>query len=94
MHHIIATITKQNGKQKPGKGFSVNELKEAGLTRQDARQIGFPVDGKRKSTHAGNVETIKAHAESHKEEAKAKAAASPAVKTEATEKKPKKKAKS
>jgi large subunit ribosomal protein L13e len=94
MHHIKAVIKMHNGKKKASKGFSPNELKEAGLTRQEARHIGFPVDGKRKSTHKENVETIKAHAESHKEEDKAKAAAAPAVEAKATEKKPKKKAKS
>jgi len=74
MHHIKATITKQNGKQKVGKGFSLNELKAAGVSKQLARQIGLPIDVKRKSSHDENVTTIKAHAEKAKAQAKPKAA--------------------
>ena len=92
MHHIKPTITKQNGKQKPGKGFSLNELKNAGVNKQQARQIGLPVDVKRKSAHDENVETIKAHAQKAKEQAQAKAEAKP--QPQKTEAKPKKKAKS
>ncbi|MCL4430545.1 MAG: ribosomal protein L13e [Chloroflexi bacterium] len=62
MHHIKPTITKQNGKQSAGKkGFSPNELKEAGITKQQAKQLGIRVDVKRKSTHQANVDCIKAH---------------------------------
>mgnify|MGYP001268946610 CR=1 FL=1 len=86
MHHIKPTITKQNGKQKPGKGFSPNELKQAGVTKQQAKQIGLPIDIKRKSTHEENVETIKAHAQQAKTEAKPKPQTAP--------EQPKKKAKS
>ena len=61
MHHIKPTITKQNGKQKPGKGFSINELKAAGISKQQAKQAKLPVDPRRKSQHDENVEAIKAH---------------------------------
>jgi ribosomal protein L13E len=61
MHHIKAIITKHDGKTKLSKGFSPSELKEAGLTMQDAKQIGIPMDIKRKSRHDVNVETLKAH---------------------------------
>ena len=90
MHHMKAVITKQNGKQSIGKGFSLNELKEAGLNRQDAKKIGIPLDIKRKSLHDENVACIKAHAEKVKTEAAAK----PKPKTQVAETKPKKKAKS
>jgi ribosomal protein L13E len=63
MHHIKATIIKQNKKQSTGQGFSPNELKKAGVNRQQAKQIGLRVDVKRKSTHKENVECIKAHAQ-------------------------------
>jgi ribosomal protein L13E len=62
MHHLKIIITKQNGKQSVGKGFSPNELKEAGVNKQQAKQIGLRVDVKRKSTHQENVACIKAHA--------------------------------
>jgi ribosomal protein L13E len=62
MHHLKIVITKQNGKQSIGQGFSPNELKEAGVNIQQAKQIGLRVDVKRKSTHKENVDCIKAHA--------------------------------
>lgn len=62
MHHIKPNIIKQNGKQKPGKGFSLNEIKQAGISRQKAKQMGLPVDRRRKSAHVDNVENIRAHA--------------------------------
>jgi ribosomal protein L13E len=88
MHHIKAVITKHNKKRSTGRGFSPTELKNAGVNMQQARQIGLPVDVKRKSAHDENVSTIKAHAE----KAKAEAAAKP--KPAKPEPKPKKKAKS
>ena len=62
MHHLKIIVTKQNGKKSVGKGFSPNELKEAGVNKQQAKQIGLRVDVKRKSTHQENVDCIKAHA--------------------------------
>ena len=88
MHHIKPTITKQNGKQSIGKGFSRTELEKAGVNKQQAKQIGLPVDPKRKSAHDENIQTIKAHAQKAKEQAEAK------PKPAKTEPKPKKKAKS
>ena len=88
MHHIKAIITKQNGKLSLGRGFSPTELKRAGLTKQDAKKIGIPLDIKRKSAHDENVACLKAHAEKAKAEAKSK------PKTLKIEHQPKKKAKS
>jgi large subunit ribosomal protein L13e len=73
MHHLKIVITKQNGRQSVGQGFSPNELKEADVNKQQAKQIGLRVDVKRKSTHQENVDCIKAHAK----QAKAKAEAAP-----------------
>ena len=86
MHHIKPTITKQNGKQSIGKGFSRTELEKAGVNKQQAKQMGLPVDFKRNSSHDENVQTIKAHAQKAQAEAQPKPAK--------TEPKPKKKAKS
>ena len=66
MHHIKALITKHSGKTKPSKGFSPSELREAGLTMQDAKQIGIPMDIKRKSRHDENVATLKKHTQERK----------------------------
>jgi ribosomal protein L13E len=66
MHHIKPTITSQRGKKKTGKGFSPNELKAAGISKQQAKQAGLPVDERRKSEHEENVAAIKAHAKKAK----------------------------
>ena len=63
MHHIKPFITCQTGKRRLGKGFSPDEIKEAGITVQEARKIGMPVDFKRKTSHEENIETLKAQVE-------------------------------
>lgn len=88
MHHIKAVIIRHNKKQNIGKGFSPTELQKAGVNKQQAKQIGLPVDVKRKSAHDENIATIKTQAEKSKAETKPKTS-----KTE-PEEKPKKKAKS
>jgi large subunit ribosomal protein L13e len=45
----------------------MGELKEAGLNAGEAKRIGLPVDARRKSTHAENVEILKEWAASAKE---------------------------
>jgi ribosomal protein L13E len=72
MHHIKAVITKQNGKQSTGRGFSPSELAKAGVNKQQAKQMGIPVDVKRKSAHDENIATLKAHAQKAQAEAKPK----------------------
>ena len=69
MHHIRAVITKRNGKETFGKGFSPTELEKAGLNKEQAKKIGIHLDIKRKSFHDENVATLKAHAEKAKTEA-------------------------
>jgi large subunit ribosomal protein L13e len=91
MRQIKVVITKHNKKQNIGRGFSPTELEKAGVNKQQAKQIGLPVDVKRKSVHDQNIATIKEHAE----KAKAQAATKPKPqKPQKTKPKPKKKAKS
>ena len=85
MHHLKIIITKQNGKKSVGQGFSPNELKEAGVNKQQAKQMGFRVDVKRKSTHKENVDCIKSHVQQIK--TKAESMPKPAKPTFATRKK-------
>jgi large subunit ribosomal protein L13e len=66
IHHVKPTVTNQKSKQKQGKGFSINELKAAGVSKQQAHQAGLPVDVRRKSQHDQNVQAIKAHAKKPK----------------------------
>jgi large subunit ribosomal protein L13e len=61
MHHIKPLIINQNGKLKRGKGFSINEIKDAGITLQQAQRMLLPIDCRRKSSHEENVATIKEH---------------------------------
>lgn len=62
MHHIKPTVENSNGTQKLGRGFSPGEIKQAGITKQKAWQLGLPVDERRRSVHEENVKNIKAHA--------------------------------
>lgn len=61
MHHIKAMILKQDETQRKGRGFSSSELKKAGVNKLQARQLGLPIDYRRKTVHDENVETIKSH---------------------------------
>jgi len=42
-----------------GRGFSLGELREAGLTPEKARKLGIYVDKRRKTVHPWNVEALK-----------------------------------
>ncbi len=42
-----------------GKGFSLGELREAGITVEAARGLGIPVDRRRKSVWEWNVEELR-----------------------------------
>jgi ribosomal protein L13E len=68
MHHIKPAITKQNGHQRQGKGFSPDEVKQAGLTFANAKTLGIPVDFKRKTAHEENTAAIKSHWAKHQAE--------------------------
>lgn len=66
MHHVKPTVIRPRGKSKLGKGFSPNELNAAGISKQQARKAGLPVDMRRKTSHEENVEAIKAHSKKPK----------------------------
>jgi len=42
-----------------GRGFSLNELKEAGITVEAARRLGIPVDKRRRSCREENVKALR-----------------------------------
>ena len=81
MHHIKPRINKKDGKQRSGRGFSLEELGKAGLTTPEAKKLEIPVDKRRTTVHDWNVEVLKAYAE--KEKAKAKPKTKPQTKKKA-----------
>ena len=72
MHHIKPKIHRIDGKERDGRGFSLEELKKAGLNRAEAKKLEIPVDERRKTAHDQNVKAIKAHMEKKKAKAKPK----------------------
>lgn len=42
-----------------GRGFSLNELREAGMLIEVAKRLGLPIDRRRRSVREENVEALK-----------------------------------
>ena len=59
MVRMISPIVKWSARVKTGKGFSINEVKEAGVNVGEARHLGVPVDQRRSTSYPENVETLK-----------------------------------
>lgn len=49
----------KDARPRRGRGFSLGETKQAGLTVKDARDIGLLVDKRRKTVYVENVEALK-----------------------------------
>lgn len=47
------------GKKRKGKGFSLEELKLAGISVKEAKKLKIYIDKRRKSVHEENVEFLK-----------------------------------
>lgn len=47
------------GKERKGRGFSLEEIKLAGLTLKDAKKLGIYIDKRRKTCYQENVEYLK-----------------------------------
>ncbi|MFX1566458.1 MAG: ribosomal protein L13e [Promethearchaeota archaeon] len=48
----------QTGEPRRGRGFSLQELKEAGIGLSDARWMAIPIDNRRKTHHPENVKLL------------------------------------
>ena len=56
---ILQSKVKSRKGLRKGNGFSLTELKEAGLSVAQARKLGVRVDERRRSLHAFNVQALK-----------------------------------
>ena len=68
MVRMISPIVKRGAKVKTGKGFSIDELREAGLNVGEARHLGVPVDQRRSTSYPENVEDLKEWVEEARKE--------------------------
>lgn len=82
----------QTGDTRSGRGFSLQELKDAGIGVADARWMAIPIDSRRKTHHPENVTLLKDYIKRVKKLAKAKKVPKPkpkAVKAKPAKAKPK-----
>jgi large subunit ribosomal protein L13e len=68
MVRMISPTVRRGDKERTGRGFSQDELKEAGLTVGEARHLGVPVDLNRRTSYVDNVGRLKAWVEEAKKE--------------------------
>ncbi len=56
---VRATVRKKTGETRRGRGFSREELREAGLDFSQAQRMHLPIDTRRKTKNKENVKTLK-----------------------------------
>jgi len=57
--HLFPLVLGHGGRPRKGKGFSLGELKEAGIGLDEARRLGIYMDKRRDTVHPENVEALK-----------------------------------
>lgn len=62
-HHQYPLVLGHGKVLRKGKGFSLGELKEAGIGLEEARRLGVHVDKRRGTAHPENVEVLRDLAE-------------------------------
>ena len=55
----VARVMSSRGGWRRGKGFSLGELQDAGVTVKEAAERSIPIDRRRRSSHPANVEKIR-----------------------------------
>ncbi|MCJ7635774.1 ribosomal protein L13e, partial [Candidatus Bathyarchaeota archaeon] len=68
----IRAVVKRSLKARIGKGFSKTELRDAGLSFNEALKHGIPIDRRRSTEDEENVKTLKSYIEETEPEAPAK----------------------
>lgn len=63
---IKPKVLRRNGKQREGKGFSREELKQAGTNTAEALRLKISIDTKRKTAHEHNIVALKTLLQSRK----------------------------
>ncbi|NIR86898.1 50S ribosomal protein L13e [Candidatus Bathyarchaeota archaeon] len=58
---VQPAVQKKDGGIREGRGFSRDELKEAGVHLKQALKLGIPIDLRRKTKHKENVKRLKQH---------------------------------
>ena len=78
---LVSRFLHGRNKLRKGRGFSVDELKQAGLQESQARSMGIRIDPRRSTVHAQNVSSLTAFSASltHKTEAPEPSIEAPAV---------------
>ena len=56
--YMEAQVRKAHG-HRPGKGFSLSEIRKAGFTTHQVRKVGVYVDSRRRTLHEFNVQTLR-----------------------------------
>lgn len=59
MEALKPLVFKKGGKQRLGKGFSLDELKKVGLNPKQALKLRIPIDTRRRTVHEENIEKLK-----------------------------------
>jgi large subunit ribosomal protein L13e len=59
MARMISPVVRRGDKVRKGRGFSLDELVDAGLNAGEARHLGVPVDQHRSTCYPENIEALK-----------------------------------
>lgn len=59
MERKVSSLVRRGRKTRAGRGFSLDELTEVGLSVGEARHISVPVDLKRSTSYNENVEILR-----------------------------------
>lgn len=55
---VVYTPTR-GPRPRKGRGFSLGEIREAGLTPHEAKRLGIPIDRRRRTSRPQNVQSLK-----------------------------------